>query len=48
MYYGPEVSSRHYLAWCVERSIGTIHIQPGKPMQTGMSKAFTGASVMNV
>jgi putative transposase len=30
---GPEVSSRHCLAWCVERRIGTIHIQPGKPTQ---------------
>jgi transposase InsO family protein len=32
---GPEMSSRHYLAWCSERHIATIHIQPGKPMQNG-------------
>jgi putative transposase len=39
---GPEVSSRHYLAWCVERSIGTIHIQPGKPTQNGRVESFHG------
>jgi putative transposase len=39
---GPEVSSRHYLAWCVERSIGTIHIQPGKPTQNGHIESFHG------
>ena len=32
---GPELCSRHYLAWCTERRIGTIHIQPGKPTQNG-------------
>jgi len=39
---GPEVSSRHYLAWCVERSIRTIHIQPGKPTQNGHVESFHG------
>lgn len=39
---GPEVSSRHYLAWCVERSIATVHIQPGKPMQNGHVESFHG------
>jgi putative transposase len=39
---GPEVSSRHYLAWCVERSIATIHIQPGKPTQNGHIESFHG------
>jgi putative transposase len=39
---GPEVSSRHYLAWCVERSISTIHIQPGKPTQNGHVESFHG------
>jgi putative transposase len=39
---GPEVSSRHYLAWCVERSISTIHIQPGKPTQNGHIESFHG------
>lgn len=39
---GPEVCSRHYLAWCTERSIGTIHIQPGKPTQNGHIESFHG------
>ena len=39
---GPEVSSRHYLAWCTERSIDTIHIQPGKPTQNGHVESFHG------
>ena len=28
---GPELTSRHFLAWCVERQIELVHIQPGKP-----------------
>jgi putative transposase len=32
---GPELTSRHFLAWCVERKIELIHIQPGKPTQNG-------------
>lgn len=39
---GPEMSSRHYLAWCIERNIATIHIQPGKPMQNGHVESFHG------
>jgi putative transposase len=39
---GPEVCSRHYLAWCTERRIGTIHIQPGKPAQNGHVESFHG------
>ncbi len=39
---GPEVCSRHYLAWCTERSINTIHIQPGKPTQNGHIESFHG------
>jgi putative transposase len=39
---GPEMSSRHYLAWCSERHIATIHIQPGKPMQNGHIESFHG------
>jgi len=27
---GPELTSRHFLAWCMERQIELIHIQPGK------------------
>jgi putative transposase len=39
---GPEVSSRHYLAWCVEQNISPIHIQPGKPTQNGHVESFHG------
>jgi putative transposase len=39
---GPEVSSRHYLAWCVEHRIAMIHIQPGKPTQNGHVESFHG------
>ena len=28
---GRELTSRHFLAWCVERQIELVHIQPGKP-----------------
>jgi hypothetical protein len=30
---GPELTTRHFLAWCVERQIELVHIQPGKPTQ---------------
>src|SRR5438128_7159239 len=30
---GPELTSRHFLAWCVERHIELVHMQPGKPTQ---------------
>jgi len=39
---GPEMSSRHYLAWCTETNIATIHIQPGKPTQNGCVESFHG------
>ena len=29
---GPELTSRHFLAWCTERKIATHYIQPGKPI----------------
>jgi putative transposase len=32
---GPELNSRHFLAWCVDRRITLEHIQPGRPMQNG-------------
>jgi putative transposase len=39
---GPELTSRHFLAWCVERKIELVHIQPGKPMQNGRLESFNG------
>lgn len=39
---GPELSSRHFLAWCVERQIDLIHIQPGKPTQNAHVESFHG------
>ncbi len=30
---GPELTSRHFLAWAIEWKIDLIHIQPGKPTQ---------------
>ena len=39
---GPELSSRHYLAWCIERRIDAVHIQPGKPTQNAHVESFHG------
>lgn len=39
---GPELTSRHYLAWFVEQKIAAIHIQPGRPMQNGRVESFHG------
>src|SRR5437016_4650850 len=39
---GPELTSRHFLAWCVERQIELVHIQPGKPTQNGRVESFHG------
>jgi transposase InsO family protein len=41
-YYGPELTSRHFLSWCEERKIQLIHIQPGKPTQNGHVESFNG------
>jgi putative transposase len=30
---GPELTSRHFLAWALDRKIDLVHIQPGKPTQ---------------
>ena len=37
---GPEMSSRHYLAWCIEKRIDAVHIQPGKPTQNAHVESF--------
>jgi len=39
---GPEFTSRHFLAWAVERGIELIHIQPGKPTQNARVESFNG------
>jgi putative transposase len=39
---GPEFTSRHFLAWAVERKIELVHIAPGKPMQNGFIESFHG------
>ena len=39
---GPELTSRHFLVWCMERKITMHHIQPGKPMQNGHVESFNG------
>ena len=39
---GPQLTSRHFLAWCVERKIATNYIQPGKPVQNGHVESFNG------
>jgi len=39
---GPEFTSRHFLAWGVERQIELIHIQPGKPTQNARVESFHG------
>jgi putative transposase len=39
---GPELTSRHFLAWCVEKQIELLHIQPGKPTQNARVESFHG------
>jgi putative transposase len=39
---GPEFTSRHFLAWCIEKQITLVHIQPGKPQQNGYVESFNG------
>jgi putative transposase len=38
----PEFTSRHFLAWCVEREIELVHIEPGKPVQNAHVESFHG------
>ena len=39
---GPEFTSRHFLAWCLERKIELVHIEPGKPVQNAFVESFHG------
>jgi putative transposase len=37
---GPEFTSRHFLAWCLERKIELVRIEPGKPVQNAHVESF--------
>jgi putative transposase len=39
---GPEFTSRHFLAWCKDRNIEVVYIQPGRPMQNGRLESMNG------
>jgi len=39
---GPELTSRHLLAWCVDWKVQLVHIGPGRPMQNGRVESFQG------
>jgi transposase InsO family protein len=42
---GPESTSRHFLAWCIERQIGLVHVQPGKLTQNVKCRSRTDRNV---
>jgi putative transposase len=37
---GPELTSRHFLAWVLDHKIDLVHIQPGKPTQNAYVESF--------
>ena len=39
---GPEFTSRHFLAWALERKIELVHIEPGRPVQNAFVESFHG------
>jgi len=39
---GPEFTSRHFLAWGIERKIDLVHIEPGRPVQNAYVESFHG------
>lgn len=39
---GPELTSRQFLAWGLERGIELVHIEPGKPVQNAHIESFHG------
>jgi putative transposase len=39
---GPELTSRHFLAWSLEWHIEVRHIQPGNPTQNAYVESFHG------
>src|SRR6266481_2781483 len=38
----PELTSRHFLAWCVERQIELVHIQPGEHTPRELPRTAAG------
>ena len=45
---GPEITSRHFLAWCIERRIGLVHISLAGPCRTATWRVSRENSGMNV
>ena len=39
---GPELTSRRFMSWCIERKITANYIQPGKPVQNSYIESFNG------
>lgn len=39
---GPELTSRAYLAWALERQIELVHIRPGRPVENAYIESFNG------
>jgi putative transposase len=39
---GPELTSRHFLAWGIDQQIELKHIEPGKPVQNAKVESFNG------
>jgi len=39
---GPEFTSRHFLAWALERKIAVVHIEPGRPVQNAHVESSHG------
>lgn len=39
---GPELCSRHFLAWAIDRKIDILHIRPGKPTENAFVESFHG------
>jgi hypothetical protein len=37
---GPEFTSRQFLAWCLERGIAVVHIEPASRCRTRMWRVF--------
>ena len=39
---GPEISSRHFLAWAIDHRIDVLHIRPGRPTENAYVESFHG------